>query len=80
MSNENQNKMDSEIQNTIDEELKWSFLIKHFVGNTYRYRENIIIPKNLGPVVIKTKEEKMIESFFEGCPFKTVMSCVIGNK
>lgn len=61
-------------------DVTWSYLIRHFVGNTYRYRENIIIPKNLGPIVIKTKEEKMIESFFEGCPFKTMMSCVIGTK
>ncbi|CAH0548729.1 unnamed protein product [Brassicogethes aeneus] len=57
---------------------EWGFLTKYFVGNNYRYRENIIIPKNLGPVTIKTNEEKMVEAFFESCPFKAFMSCVMG--
>ncbi|CAH1382352.1 hypothetical protein MTP99_006318 [Tenebrio molitor] len=57
---------------------EWSYLTQYFVGNNYRYRENIIIPKNLGPVRIKTNEEKMVEAFFESCPFKSLMSCVIG--
>ncbi|XP_041972493.1 mitochondrial import inner membrane translocase subunit Tim22 [Aricia agestis] len=53
-------------------------LTKYLVGNTYRYRENIIIPRFLGPVIIKTNEEKMIESTIESCPFKSVTSCIIG--
>ncbi|XP_038217423.1 mitochondrial import inner membrane translocase subunit Tim22 [Zerene cesonia] len=53
-------------------------LAKYLVGNIYRYRENIIIPRVLGPVVIKTNEEKMIESTIESCPFKSVTSCIIG--
>ncbi|XP_018572385.1 mitochondrial import inner membrane translocase subunit Tim22 [Anoplophora glabripennis] len=57
---------------------EWSSLTKYFVGNNYRYRENIIIPKNLGPVQIKSNEEKMVESFFESCFFKSLMSCVVG--
>lgn len=57
---------------------QWSSFMQHFVGNNYRYRENIIIPKNQGPVQIKTNEEKMVESFFESCPFKSMMSCVMG--
>ncbi|KAJ8956310.1 hypothetical protein NQ318_015046 [Aromia moschata] len=57
---------------------EWTYLTKYFVGNNYRYRENIIIPKNLGPVKIKTNEEKMVESFFESCAFKCLMSCVVG--
>lgn len=58
---------------------EWTKLTNHFIGNNYRYRENIIIPRNLGPVTIKTNEEKMIESFFESCGFKSGMSCVGGN-
>lgn len=58
---------------------EWTFLTKYFVGNNYRYRENIIIPKNLGPVQIKSNEEKMVESFFESCFFKSLMSCVVGK-
>ncbi|CAG4934129.1 unnamed protein product [Colias eurytheme] len=53
-------------------------LAKYLVGNIYRYRENIIIPRVLGPVIIKTNEEKMIESTIESCPFKSVTSCIIG--
>lgn len=58
---------------------QWNSIMRHFIGNNYRYRENIIIPKNLGPIVIKTNEEKMVETVFESCPFKSVMSCVIGK-
>lgn len=58
---------------------EWTFLTKYFVGNNYRYRDNIIIPKNLGPIQIKSHEEKMIETFFESCFFKTFMSCVAGK-
>ncbi|CAH1107578.1 unnamed protein product [Psylliodes chrysocephalus] len=57
---------------------EWDYLIKYFVGNNFRYRENIIIPKSVGPVQIKTNEEKMVESFFESCTFKSLMSCVVG--
>ncbi|XP_044762987.1 mitochondrial import inner membrane translocase subunit Tim22 [Coccinella septempunctata] len=57
---------------------EWSYLTKYFVGNNYRFRENIIIPRTLGPVQIKTNEEKMMEAFLESCPFKSMMSCVIG--
>lgn len=59
---------------------EWTHLTNYFIGNNYRYRENIIIPRNLGPVQIKTNEEKMVESFFESCAFKSTMSCVGGNK
>lgn len=58
---------------------EWMGLMRYFVGNNYRYRENIIIPKTLGPVQIKTEEEKMVEAIFESCPFKSFMSCVIGE-
>lgn len=58
---------------------EWTYLTNYFVGNNYRYRENIIIPRILGPVQIKTNEEKMVESFFESCGFKSAMSCVGGN-
>lgn len=44
-----------------------------------KYRENIIIPRLLGPVQIKTKEENAIETVFESCAFKSFMSCVIGE-
>jgi import inner membrane translocase subunit TIM22 len=51
----------------------------YFLGISTQRRENIIIPRNMGPVSIKTNEEKMVEGFFESCTFKAVMSCVAGN-
>lgn len=53
-------------------------LAKYLVGNNERFRENIIIPRILGPVIIKTNEEKMIETTVESCPFKSLTSCIIG--
>ncbi|KAF9810597.1 hypothetical protein SFRURICE_021050 [Spodoptera frugiperda] len=53
-------------------------LAKYLVGNNQRFRENIIIPRILGPVIIKSNEEKMIESTIESCPFKSLTSCIIG--
>lgn len=58
---------------------EWDRLARHLIGNSTRYRENIIIPRMMGPVKIKTKEEKMVEAAFESCAFKTVMSCVLGK-
>ncbi|XP_018336254.1 mitochondrial import inner membrane translocase subunit Tim22 [Agrilus planipennis] len=57
---------------------EWLSLTKYFVGNNQRYRENIILPKFLGPVKIKTNEEKAVEAVFESCAFKSLMSCVVG--
>lgn len=51
----------------------------HLINTPYRYRENIIIPRIMGQVVIKTNEEKTIERIIESCAFKSFMSCVIGN-
>uniref|UniRef100_A0A1A9W9I2 Mitochondrial import inner membrane translocase subunit TIM22 n=1 Tax=Glossina brevipalpis TaxID=37001 RepID=A0A1A9W9I2_9MUSC len=53
-------------------------IAKYFIGNLFRYRENIIIPRGNGPVQIKTKEEKMIEGAMESCTFKSLTACVMG--
>lgn len=42
-------------------------------------RENVIIPRLLGQASMKTREEVMIETAFESCTFKSLMSCVIGK-
>lgn len=54
-------------------------LAKYFVGNKNRYRENIVIPRTLGPVHIKTYEEKMIETVMESCVFKSTVSLALGQ-
>lgn len=33
----------------------------------------------MGPVTIKTNEEKLVESVFESCFFKSFMACVLGK-
>lgn len=53
-------------------------MAKLFIGNFQRYRENIIIPRNMGPVQIKSDQEKLVESTLESCGFKSVMACVMG--
>ncbi|KAG8235414.1 hypothetical protein J437_LFUL015870 [Ladona fulva] len=57
---------------------EWDNIGKYLVGNSQRFRENIIIPKSVGPVKIKTREEKLIEAGFDSCVFKSFMSCVLG--
>ncbi|KAK2581197.1 hypothetical protein KPH14_007997 [Odynerus spinipes] len=56
----------------------WDKIAVYLVGNQQRFRENIIIPRMIGPIQIKTNEEKMIERIMESCAFKSVMSCVLG--
>lgn len=53
-------------------------MARHFVGNNYRYREQIIVPQNVFPVKVKTNEEKLIERVFDSCGFKSFMACVLG--
>lgn len=50
----------------------------YLIGTKERFRENIIIPRTVGPVQLKTNEEKLIESVMESCIFKSIASCVIG--
>ena len=54
-------------------------LAKYFLFWNHRQRENIIIPRTMGPVKIKTRDEKIVESIFESCPFKCALSCVAGE-
>jgi len=48
------------------------------MSNDPKYRPELIIPRSHGPVVIKTREEKLVEAAFESCAFKIVMSTVLG--
>lgn len=60
------------------EDTQMNEMAKHFTGNLYRYRENIVVPSSNGPIQIKTNEEKMIEKTVESCAFKSIMACVMG--
>ena len=54
-------------------------LTKYFIGNTYRYRENIIIPRSVGPIHIKSADEKRVEAVMESCAFKSFVASVLGK-
>lgn len=56
----------------------WDQVAVYLIGNQRRFRENIVIPRGVVPVHIKTNEEKAIETAMESCVFKSVMSCVLG--
>ncbi|XP_043272792.1 mitochondrial import inner membrane translocase subunit Tim22 [Venturia canescens] len=57
---------------------EWDKLAVYFVGTQQRFRENIIIPRTVIPMQIKTNEEKTIEAAMESCVFKSLMACVVG--
>lgn len=44
-----------------------------------KYMGQILIPSTYGPVVIKTRDERLIDAFFESCAFKCIMSGVLGK-
>jgi len=48
------------------------------LSNDPKYRTSVVIPRTLGPVKIKTREEKLVEAGFDSCAFKAIMSCVLG--
>jgi import inner membrane translocase subunit TIM22 len=53
-------------------------VLKSLSTKDVRQIPNFTIPRSWGPIMSKTKEEKMIEGIFESCAFKAVMSCVVG--
>ncbi|XP_065334464.1 mitochondrial import inner membrane translocase subunit Tim22 [Cloeon dipterum] len=68
----------TESKSTLFTSDEYDQVAKYMMGDLSRYRENIIVPRNMGPVTIKTFEQKMIEGFSESCPFKAGLSCVMG--
>ena len=58
---------------------KMDDVCKYMMLNPRRYRENIQIPTVLTPPYIKTREEKMVQAFFESCPFKAGLSGIAGK-
>jgi hypothetical protein len=54
-------------------------LMKYFVGNNCKYREQIIIPRTVGPIHIKSIDEKRVEAAFESCAFKSLVASVMGT-
>lgn len=55
-------------------------LMKYFVGSNCKYREQIIIPRTVGPIHIKSIDEKRVEAAFESCAFKSLVASVMGTR
>lgn len=55
-------------------------LMKYFVGSNCKYREQIIIPRTVGPIHIKNIDEKRVEAAFESCAFKSLVASVMGTR
>lgn len=58
---------------------EWDKIAVYLIGTQQRFRDNIIIPRMMGPVYIKSNDEKLVERVMESCGFKSLMSCVIGK-
>lgn len=82
MFNINSSKSSSQLleinENKMGNNMDLDNIALYLIGSKERFRENIIIPRTVGPVQLKTNEEKLIESAMESCIFKSIASCVIG--
>ena len=52
---------------------------KYLMGSQIRPYPNILVPQSAGPARIQTREELMMQTITESCPFRGVMSFVIGG-
>lgn len=52
---------------------------KHLMGSQIRPYPNILVPQSAGPARIQTREELMMANVMESCPFRGVMSFVVGG-
>ncbi|KAK1127767.1 hypothetical protein K0M31_003254 [Melipona bicolor] len=82
MSNTNSSKLSTSLletsENTAISDMDLDNIARYVIGTQQRFRENIIIPRTVGPVQLKTNEQKLIESAMESCIFKSIASCIIG--
>ena len=52
---------------------------KHLMGSQIRPYPSILVPQSAGPARIQTREELMMQNVMESCPFRGVMSFVVGG-
>lgn len=55
----------------------FSFIVDHVIGDK-KLKTNVFLPSMIGSG-IRPKQEIMLTKAFESCPFKAVMSAVIGT-
>jgi len=52
---------------------------KYLMGSQIRPYPSILVPQSAGPARIQTREELMMQNVMESCPFRGVMSFVVGG-
>ena len=52
---------------------------KYLMGTQIRPYPNVIVPQSAGIARIQPREEIMMQSVFESCPFRGMMSFVVGG-
>jgi len=52
---------------------------KYLMGSQIRPYPNILVPQSAGPAKVQAREELMMQSLMESCPFRGVMSFVVGG-
>ena len=52
---------------------------KHLMGSQIRPYPTILVPQSAGPARIQTQQELMMQNIMESCPFRGVMSFVLGG-
>lgn len=67
----------NEGKNMTQEEILHQFVNRIF--NNDQFREKIMMPTVLGRPVVKTVEEKTLDTITESCAFKSILSGVMGN-
>lgn len=60
-------------------EAEFQSISKHLIGSHVRPYPNIIVPQSAGVARVQQREELMMQSVAESCPFKGVMSFVVGG-
>ena len=58
--------------------IKFSELRDALIGPNRIRGQRMIVPMAFGGGILKSREEKIVETAFESCAFKTVLSCVMG--
>jgi len=70
---------DSPNQNLVFTPAEFEGISKYLIGSSVRLYPTIFVPQSAGPVRIQGKPELMMASVIESCPFKSVMSFVVGG-
>jgi len=71
--------MDSQVPSpTVLNDKDFHDILMALLSNDPKYKQSLVVPRTLGPIAMKTREEKLVEAGFDSCAFKAVMSCVLG--